>query len=393
MPRPVSPASARSRRPEADPVGGWLTIDVDRAALAGNIAAFRDMVGSSRLLAVVKADAYGHGVLIAARAFLEGGADLLGVHSLSEAQALRNGGIEAPLLILGPLTSEEVGVAAGLDAEITVGSLEAARAVATAGMPLRIHLKVETGVHRQGIVEDELDPLLGELAAAPACRLVGLSSHFADIEDTTDHGFAEAQMERFGRWRARLAEAGHPDLASHMSCSASVLVWDRTHADIARVGISAYGLWPSRETRVAVRERGRSELPLRPALTWRVRVSQVRAVAAGETVGYGRTWKAMTDSRIAVLPVGYADGWPRALGGRAHVLIGGRRAPLVGRICMNLCMADVTHVPGAAAGDDAVLLGRQGDEIITAEMLAEQLGTIAYEILTLPGPTWTRRGI
>jgi alanine racemase len=119
-------------------------------------------------------------------------------------------------------------------------------------------------------------------------------------------------------------------------------------------------------------------------------ISQVRDVPAGQTVGYGRTWKAMTDSRIAVLPVGYADGWPRALSGRGYVLVGGRRAPLVGRICMNLCMVDVTHVPGAEAGDQAVLLGRQGDEEITAAMLADLLGTIAYEVVTLPGAAWSR---
>jgi alanine racemase len=342
---------------------------------------------------VVKADAYGHGDLIAARAFLDGGADVLGVHSLHEARCLRAGGVEAPLLVLGPVTAAEAAAAADLGAEITVGSLAAAREVAGCGASARIHLKVETGVNRQGIVEDELAPLLEILAAAPDCRLVGLSSHFADIEDTTDHAFADAQMERFAAWRGRLAAAGHGEVAAHMSCSASVLVWDRTHGDLARVGVAAYGIWPSKETRVAVRRRGRAELPLRPALTWRVRISQVRQVAAGETVGYGRTWKAMTDSRIAVLPVGYADGWPRALGGRAHVLVHGRRAPLVGRVCMNLCMADVTHVPGAEAGDEAVLLGCQGEETISAEMLAEMLGTIPYEVLTLPGPTWVRRGI
>jgi alanine racemase len=125
-------------------------------------------------------------------------------------------------------------------------------------------------------------------------------------------------------------------------------------------------------------------------MTWKVAISQVRRVPAGETVGYGRTWKAMTDSRIAVLPVGYSDGWPRALSGRAHVLVHGRRAPLVGRVCMNLCMADVTHVPEARAGDTAVLLGRQGDEAVTVEMLADLLGTIPYEVLTLPGQSWTR---
>ena len=372
----------------------WLRIDVDHDALVHNMAAFRDLVPSAtRLLAVVKADGYGHGASLAARAFLAGGADILGVHSLAEARALRADGVEAPVLVLGPATAAECAAAAQLDLELTVGSLDACEQVAASGAPARIHLKVETGVNRQGLVEHELKRALAVLESAPTVRLVGVSSHFADIEDTTDHGFAESQMSRFRQWRRLLGAAGHTDLAAHMSCSAAVLVWDRTHADIARVGVSGYGIWPSRETRVAVRTRGRQEIDLEPALTWRVRVSQVREVSEGESVGYGRTWKAMTDSRIAVLPVGYADGWPRALSGRAHVLIGGKRAPLVGRICMNLCMADVTHVPGTAAGDDAVLLGRQGDETVTAEMLADQLGTIPYEVLTLPGAAWSRRTV
>lgn len=355
---------------------------------------FRDLVSTpTRLMAVVKADGYGHGASLAARAFLAGGADLLGVHSVTEAAALRDDGVDAPILVLGPATIAECAAAADLDLELTVGSLDACTQVAAAGRPARVHLKVETGVNRQGLVEHELHRALESLGSAPQVEIVGVSSHFADVEDTTDHSFAESQMSRFRQWRRLLGAAGHPDLAAHMSCSAAVLVWDRTHADIARVGVSAYGIWPSRETRVAAGARGRAEVRLEPALTWRVRISQVREVPEGESVGYGRTWKAMTDSRIAVLPVGYADGWPRALSGRGHVLIGGKRAPLVGRVCMNLCMADVTHVPGAAAGDDAVLLGRQGDEVITAETLADRLGTIAYEVLTLPGANWTRRAV
>ena len=348
---------------------------------------------SSRLLAVVKADGYGHGLALAATAFLEGGADLLGVHALAEARALRAAGVGAPVIVLGPATAAEAAEAARLDVEITAGSLAGLRAAAraaTADHPVRVHLKVETGVNRQGLVEGELDEALALVRAQPALRLVGLSSHYADIEDTTDHGFAEQQTRRFEAWRERLAATGTGPLTEHMSCSAAALLWERSHRAIVRVGIGAYGLWPSKETRVAVRQSGRPELSLRPALTWKVMVAQVRDVPAGETVGYGRTWKAMTDSRIAVLPVGYADGWPRALSGRGHVLVRGRRAPLVGRICMNLCMVDVTHVPGAAAGDQAVLLGRQGDERISAEMLADLLGTIAYEVVTLPGASWQR---
>ena len=375
--------------PEA--AGPWLAIEVDREALSRNIAVFRRLVGSStRLMAVVKADAYGHGLLLASEAFLAGGADWLAVHAVAEAERLRSGGITAPILVLGPANRAEVARAADLGSDITVASLAACRDAAAAAVPVRIHLKVETGVNRQGLTEAELDQAVAVIKGAPHLDLVGLSSHFADIEDTTDHSFAEAQMARFNGYRESLAAAGYDDLDLHLSCSAAALLWDRSHRDIARVGISAYGIWPSKETRVSVRQRGREEVALEHALTWKVTVSQVREVPAGETVGYGRSWKAMTDSRIAILPVGFSDGWPRALSGRGHVLIRGRRAPLVGRICMNLCMVDVTHIPEAAAGDRAVLLGRQGDEAVTAEMLADLLGTIPYEILTLPGPTWTR---
>ena len=374
---------------------GWLTIEVDQSRLTENMRVFRRLVGAdSRLMAVVKADAYGHGLFLAARAFLAGGADVLGVHSLDEALALRRGGFSDPVLILGPVLGEEALLAATVGAEITVASRAAAEELARVApeldRTLPMHLKVETGVNRQGVTEEELDAVLELLEAAPQARLVGLSSHFADIEDTTDHSFAQQQMSRFEGYQDRLVARGHERICRHMTCSAATLLWDQSHWDMARVGISAYGLWPSRETLVSVRQKNRPEVRLQPALTWKVRVSQVRSVPAGQTVGYGRTWKAMADSRIAVLPVGYSDGWPRALSGRAHVLLHGKRAPLVGRICMNLCMVDVTHIPEVTAGDEAVLLGRQGEEEITAEQLAEHLGTISYEVLTWPGKTWRR---
>ena len=371
----------------------WLTVEVDRAALMHNISVFRRLVEQpTRVLAVVKANAYGHGLLLSAEAFVAGGADLLGVHSWAEAQALRAGGVGADIIVLGPVNGAEAVAAAGAGVEITLPGLELIGEIAAAlgDTPVRAHLKVDTGVNRQGIRLQEWPAAREILAACPALELVGLSSHYADIEDTTDHGFAKNQMARFEEFATLLTNDGYPDLQRHMSCSAATLVWNRTHGDIARVGVSAYGVWPSRETRVSVRQRGREEVSLQPAMTWQVRISQVREVPAGETVGYGRSWKAMTNSRVAVLPVGYSDGWPRALSGRAHVLVGGRRAPLIGRICMNLCMVDVTHIPEACAGDPAVLLGSQGDETITPEMLADHLNTIAYEVLTLPGPTWSR---
>jgi len=368
----------------------WLRIDVDHDALVRNMTAFRDLVPrSTRLLAVVKADGYGHGASLAARAFLAGGADILGVHSLAEARALRADGVESPVLVLGPATAAECAAAAQLDLELTVGSLNACEQVAASGAPARIHLKVETGVNRQGLVEHELKRALAVLESAPTVRLVGVSSHFADIEDTTDHAFAESQMSRFRQWRRLLGAAGHTDLAAHMSCSAAVLVWGRSHADIHR---------PRRRIRLRhlalTGDPGRRADPRPPgdrpgagpdlACT---RQPGARGARGGECglrshlEGHDRQPHRRAAGglcrRLAPRPVG--------------VLIGGKRAPLVGRICMNLCMADVTHVPGTAAGDDAVLLGRQGGEAITAEMLADQLGTIPYEVLTLPGAAWSRR--
>jgi len=373
---------------------GWLRLETDHEALRRNIARFRAITpAATRLLAVVKSDGYGHGLLAAAGAFLDGGADMLGVHAVEEAEALRRDGVEAPVLVLGPVDRHGAALAARLDVEITVGSLSAAAAAAAAAdpaRPLRVHLKVETGVNRQGIVEDELDEALVRLGDRPGLDLVGVSSHFADIEDTTDHDFADAQAVRFETWVESLARRGHGGLSRHMSCSAAAILWRAADRDIVRVGIAAYGIWPSRETLVSARAADHPDLELEAAVTWTCKVSQVRRVPAGETVGYGRTWQAPVDSLIAVLPVGYADGYPRRLSQQAHVLIRGRRAPVRGRICMNLTMVDVTHVPGAAAGDDAVLLGAQGAERITAERFAEWLGTIPYEVLTLPGAAWRR---
>lgn len=390
-PHPAAPSASIAARPDLPDADAWLRIEVDTAVLTNNMRELRrSMAPHVRVMAVVKADGYGHGLHLAARAFLRGGAEWLGVHTVSEAAELRAAGLTAPILVLGPATAAEAALAADLGCDVTVGSLAGLQAVTAAGRG-RVHLKLETGVNRQGLVEAELDAALALLASAPGVQLVAVSSHFADIEDTTDHGFARAQQARFEAWLARLGSVGLGGLMRHFSCSASAILWAESHRDLVRVGVAAYGVWPSRETRVAARQVGREDLALRTALTWKARLAQVRDVPAGETVGYGRTWQAQVDSRVAVLPLGYHDGYPRALAGRAYVLVRGKRAPICGRICMNLCMADVTCIDGVAAGDDAVLLGRQGDDAITVERLADWLGTIPYEVLTLPKPTSWRR--
>jgi alanine racemase len=348
----------------------WSQVEIDCDALLANAEALGRLVAPNKLLVVVKSSAYGHGVDIAPFAFLNGGASILGVHSFSEAEALRDKDIKHPIIILGPVNSEESEKAEHLTLEITVASINAANQ-AKGDAP--VHLKIETGVNRQGLVEDELQQAVEILGAD---RIVGVSSHFANIEDTTDHTFANEQAIRFDNAVKILADLGVTNIDKHMSCSAAAILWPEADRQIVRVGISAYGIWPSRETLVTAKDK----IELKPAMRWTCKISQIRNVPAGETVGYGRSWKAPIDTKIAVLPIGYADGYPRSLSGRSYVLINGQQAPVRGRICMNLIMVDVTNIPDVKAGDSAVLLG---DEI-TVEIMADWLNTIPYEVLTLP---------
>jgi alanine racemase len=261
---------------------------------------------------------------------------------------------------------------------------------ASRGRRVPVHLKVETGTHRQGIPEADVPEFASLVRRLPGLSLEGLCTHFADIEDTTDHSYAESQVEAFARIHRTLHEASIEVPVRHAACSAAALLFTRTHLDLARIGISLYGLWPSKETYVSCLERGKPALDLHAALTWKTRIAQVTAVPEGSFVGYGRTFRTTRDSRIAVLPVGYHEGYDRALSGVAHVLVRGRRAPICGRVCMNMCMVDVTDVAAARLEDEVVLLGSQGDERISAEQMAAWAGTISYEIVSRIHPDLPR---
>ncbi len=368
----------------------WL--EIDTAALAHNVTVFRRLVGSTRkLMVVVKANAYGHGMELCARAALGAGADWLAVFNLDEALALRRAGLIAPLLVFGPTPAARLAEAAAARVDLTVANPEAAAAVVAADVPgLRVHLKLETGTHRQGFLAGQLAPVA---ALAAHSEIVGAYSHFADIEDTTDHTFAKEQLAAFAARLAELAALGVTPPLPHVACTAAALLFPDTYFQMVRVGIGLYGLWPSRETLVSVREHGRGEVALRPAMTWKTRVSELKRVPAGVTVGYGRTCKTTRPSLLAVLPVGYANGYDRGLSNTAHVLVRGQRAKLCGRVMMNMSVADVTAVGGVAIGDEVVLLGAQGEERIGAETLAAWCGTINYEIVTRAEPHGPRLAV
>jgi alanine racemase len=369
----------------ADPALNW--VEIDGAALRGNLWEFRrHVVEPTRLAAVVKSNAYGHGMLEVAALAREAGADWLAVNSVDEGVALREAGHDLPVLVMGHvgLSGLEEVVRRGLRPTVfNRESLEALeREAARAGAVVPVHLKVETGTHRQGVPLAEVSAFLEDLRGREHLRLDGVSTHFANIEDTTDHRFAESQIAAFEE-AARLAAAGDgPPPMRHAACSAAAILFEHTHLDLVRLGISLYGLWPSRETLVSSRERQLKPLDLRPVLTWKTRIAQVKEVPRGAFVGYGCTWRATRPTRLAVLPVGYHEGYDRRLSNQAHVLVGGSRAPVRGRVCMNMTLVDVSDVPEASLEDEVVLLGAQGDERISAETLAGWCGTIHYEIVS-----------
>jgi alanine racemase len=365
-------------------------IEVDSSALAQNLSTFRRRVGDGVLLApVVKSNAYGHGLERAARAFCSGGADWLCVHCLDEALSVAGLELGATILILGPLAPTEFDAAVGAGFHLSVSEraqLEALSAAAdSVGRPSFVHLKVETGTHRQGIGLEDLGDFLTRVRDDAKLELVGMHSHFANIEDTTQHEFAAKQISTYERALTMAEELGCSVRVRHLGSSAAALLFDHTHYDMVRPGIAAYGYWPSRETLVSAQSAGVAVLELRPALCWKTRITQLRDVSAGSYVGYGCTERLERDTRLAVLPVGYADGYRRALSSAAHVLIAGQRCAVRGRVCMNLTMVDVGHVEGVALGDEVVLLGRQAEEEISAERMAQWAGTIHYEILAAMG--------
>ena len=357
--------------------------EVETSALAWNIRQFRRHVGESVILAhTVKANPYGHGLRLAAQAFCQGGADWLSVDAVEEARALRQAGISTPIYILGYVPLAELEEAVSLEARLVVYNRETVARLRSLGHPARVHLKIETGNSRQGVEGEAARALADEIRLSPGLVLEGACSHFANIEDTTDHAFARQQRRRFDEEVAALRARGHELPIRHLSNSAAALLWPDRSYEMVRLGIGGYGLWPSKEAMVAAHLAGRSDVELRPALSWKTRIAQVKWVPVGAYVGYGCTYMTTHKTRLAVLPVGYYDGYDRGLSNLAHVLIGGRRAPVRGRVCMNMTMVDITDIPDAQLEAEVVLMGRQASEQVSAEMLAEWAGTINYEIVT-----------
>jgi alanine racemase len=370
-------------------------VEIRQEALASNVARFKARIGPEvRLAAVVKANAYGHGLLPVARIVLEAGADWLAVNSIEEACQLRQAGIQSPIIILGYVPLARLEDVVALDLRPTVYHRQSVERLGQiAGWlkrEVRLHVKVETGTNRQGVAKEDVVDFVRFIQAFPHLSVEGMSTHYANIEDVTEHHFAEYQLRNFGEAVRRLEEAGLQVPIKHTACTAAAILFPKTFFNMARVGIGLYGLWPSKETKISALQAGIDLNALDPVLSWKTRIAQVKTVKSGEAIGYGCTDVATQDIRLAVLPVGYYDGYDRKLSSTGYVLIHGRRAPVLGRVCMNMIMVDVTNIPQACLEDEVVLLGRQGENEISAETLAGKVGTINYEIVTRINPLLPR---
>lgn len=363
--------------------------DIDLTAITDNVRSLAE-TGGVPVCAVVKADGYGHGAVPVARAAIDGGAAALGVALVSEGVELRDAQIGGPILVLSqPSPGEFVDlVEAELDVTVyTDAGLDALRKAAVAAercesRPVPVHLKIDTGMHRIGVAPDDALPLARRIVAEPELHLAGVFTHLAVADEPEDPRTAE-QIDRFRTVLDTLADAGIEVPLRHAANTAATIGHPGARFDLVRCGIGIYGL----EAGPALADR----VPRRPALSLRAAVSHVKRIAAGESVSYGLRWTADTDTTIATVPIGYADGVPRALGTTGgEVLIDGRRLPIAGTITMDQLLVDCGDLD-VGIGDAVVLLGTQGDETITAEEWATRTGTINYEIVCGIGPRVRRR--
>src|SRR5256714_10243770 len=349
--------------------------DVDLDAIASNVEAIRARAKAD-VIAVVKADAYGHGAQAVAETCFEAGAVMVAVAAVEEGLALREGGVNGPILVLlGPTDSSEVAHAVAQDLLLVVWDIERARAVSEAATVLRrtarVHFKVDTGLTRLGAPTEEAAARYRSIASLPHIEIDGIFTHFATADDP-DPSNDRAQLERFREVLGTLPD--RPRLV-HAAASAGVAAFGPVDGmNAVRTGLAIYGLHAAPHLEEA--------LELRPALSWRSRVHRIASVPAGTGVSYGHEYRLPRDGRIATVPVGYGDGLPRVAGKRGAVLLRGRRVGFAGRICMDLVMLDVTDIPDAREGDEVVLIGAQAGATQTAEDLAAACDTINYEIVT-----------
>lgn len=351
-------------------------VEVDLGRLSENFKAIRQKVGAAKIMPMLKANAYGHGLVEVARLMQTLGTDYLGVAVLEEGILLREQGITTPILVCGGIMGNQIPYFIQHDLTITASSIEKLQQIdqtaAALGVKARVHLKIDTGMERVGVHYYSASGLLETALQCRHCEIEGIYSHFANA-DAVDLSSARLQLARFNEVLQFFTEHGLPLPMRHMANSAAILQLPESYFEMVRPGILLYGVYPSREVQRTV--------AVRPALTWKSHVVYFKVVKPGHPVSYGSTWQSEHMVRLVTVPVGYGDGYFRNLSNKARVLIRGKRYPVVGQVCMDQLMVNIEW-DSAYNGDEVVLIGESGEEAITCDELAEWAGTIPYEILT-----------
>jgi len=365
------------------PVSTWVEVDLDR--FAANLGALRALTGGERqILLVAKADAYGHGAVEMAAAAEREGVSLFGVATLHEGLQLRMGGCSRPIVALSPLLASEIddAIAHGIDPTIADREFAIAlsNAAVEAGSPVRVHIEVDTGMGRMGVREEQAEAFIAEVAALPALRLASVYTHFPDA-DSGDLAFSRDQLARFSALLGRLEARGLRPPLAHAANSAGTVNLPDAGLDGIRVGLVAYGVHPPVDL---------ARPPVRPVMSLRSRLVQVRDLPAGAPVSYARTFVTSRPTRVGVVPVGYGHGYSWLLSGRGQMLFEGRRVPILGRVTMDLTLVDLTDAPPASVGDEVVLFGEQGEATLSVEEVAGWSETLPYEVMCTIGKRVTR---
>ncbi len=365
-------------------------IELSQSALKNNISSLAKLSGGKLLAVSVKANAYGHGLLEVVSLLKNNtSVDYLTVHSQEEAINCRLAGWLKNILVMGPL--EDLNTIFEFQLEPVIFEL---RTLGELGMlgdkyktKVKTHLKLETGTNRLGITEKELPKFIETYKKYKSlAKPYGAYTHFANIEDTTNHEYAQYQLKQFNRLLKILSSKRMNPKLKHTASSAATILFGKTHFDMVRPGISVYGYWPSKETYLSYRLEGGDNKLFKEVLSWKSRVIQLKDLPPDSFVGYGCTYRTTSKTKLAVLPVGYYDGYDRGLSNQGYVLIKGKRAPVRGRVCMNIMMVDVSDIPGIKVGEEVILLGKSQKEKISADNLADWANSINYEILSRMSP-------
>ena len=374
--------SLNQNMPQKPPTLYRTIIEISTRAIRHNYRIFRKLIGNKvQLLGVVKSNAYGHGLLDFSQTLAGLGIDWLGVDSITEANSLRNKGITAPILVLGYTLPANFALAAHHNLAITISSFENLKILAKTKKQISLHLKMDTGMHRQGFFINDLLKIFTLLTQTPHLHFAGIYTHFASAKNPYQQTETQAQINLFQKALA-LAKKFNPKILAHSSSTGGVLNFPKANFDMVRVGIGMYGLWPSTETKKTF---GKS-IKLEPVLTWKTIISELKTVEKGAKVGYDYTETLKRQTKLAVLPVGYWHGFSRSLSRVAQVLINGQRARVIGTVSMDMIVVDVTDIKGVKVGDTAVLIGKQVKDEISADELANLAGTSNYEIVTRLNP-------